>query len=492
MGQPSILRGSALFMKVQFKFNGRSILWITLALLCPSTEGWADRLSDWRLESRFGYAPKEGHDGMTREVKPLALDRLQAAWAASHVDPLIPEPLSILNTSLPEAFERWRDQRKAQQSQQAEPNATTREFTRNMSRAAMAWRVYQCSQPQGDNPLLAKMTEFWFNHLNVYTFKGSVQPFIGDYLVHAIRPNALGNFEDLLLASFKHPAMLYYLDQWLNVTVDRANSPNLPNRFKSGVKGVNENYAREVLELHTMGVNSGYTQSDVQSLAKILTGWTVSPNNASGSQFVSRLHDKTDKTLLGQTFTNQGADEAVAALKLLAAQPQTAHRVSLRLAQWFVSDHPSEQLVGAMAKTYLQSHGNILQVMTTLIESDETWDPKSELLKTPVDFVCSTLTLAGGAKDLKDYSAAIAFLANSGQPMNAWQTPDGYSTLADQWMSAEALSRRADFAFSIGPRVQNPATVLSWVSEPARRIIEKEKPSLQASFSLASPDFMHK
>ena len=130
--------------------------------------------------------------------------------------------------------------------------------------------------------------------------------------------------------------------------------------------------------------------------------------------------------------------------------------------------------------------------MTTMIESDDAWDESNQLIKTPFDYVCSVLTAAGGAKDLKDYTNALNFLSNSGQPMNAWQTPDGYSTMADQWMSAEALSRRADFAFSIGSRVEEPEKVLNWISKNSRTIIANEKPNLQASFAFSSPDFMRK
>jgi uncharacterized protein (DUF1800 family) len=474
----------------------KPLLMVTVALtaLLPLRVALSQSSLDWRLDSRFGYAPSVaatspqgapvGQSGDLREVKNRAWARLQEALVVSRQEPNIPEPLSILKTSLPDAYAQWKEQREARKE-----TGAPREFTRDMSRAAMAWRLYECSYPQADNPLVAKMTEFWFNHLNVYTFKGSVQPFIGDYMIHAIRPNVLGHFDDLLVASFKHPAMLYYLDQWLNMYND---TPANANRLKAQVKGVNENYARELLELHTLGVNSGYTQADVQSLARILTGWTASQNNASGSQFVMRLHDKSDKTLLGQTFTNMGEEEAEKALRFLASQPQTAHRLSLRLAQWFVSDHPSEALVNAMAQTYLNTHGDILEVMHTLVDAEETWDAKSELTKTPVDFVCSALTLAGGPRDLKDYYNALNFLANSGQPMNAWQTPDGYSTSSEQWMSAESLSRRADFAFSIGSRIQKPSTVLDWISPQSRSIIEREKPALQASFSMASPDFMHK
>jgi uncharacterized protein (DUF1800 family) len=455
-----------------------------LTLACHSSQ--ADDIEAWRLYSRFGYAPPQKSENSFSDVKLEALSRLKDAKLAAKQEPFIPEQIAVVKTSLPEAFEHWREQRTQQQSLKETP---PKEFNKEMSRAAMALRVFQCSHDQIENPLLAKMTEFWFNHLNVYTYKGSVQPFIADYILKVIRPNVLGNFEDMLVASFKHPAMLYYLDQWLNAYVE---NPNQSNRFNVQVKGINENYAREVLELHTMGVNSGYSQSDVQSLARILTGWTISAKNESGSQFVNRLHDKSDQTLLGRTFSNQGEEQAISALKFLANQPQTAHRISLRLAQWFVSDHPSERLVESMANTYMQTHGDIYQVMRTLIESDDAWDKSNQLIKTPLDYVCSVLTVAGGAKDLKDYTNALNFLSNSGQPMNAWQTPDGYSTLADQWMSAEALSRRADFAFFIGSRVEDPERVLSWISKNSSTIITNEKPNLQASFALSSPDFMRK
>jgi len=464
----------------------KSFLLLLSLLIFFTRLSHADDSKEWRLYSRFGYGPAQIEKHLIPNVKSEATNRLRDALIASGQEAFIPESINIVKTSLPDAFERWREQRKLQQSLQSTP---TKEFTKEMSRAAMALRVFQCSHDQVENPLLAKMTEFWFNHLNVYTYKGSVQPFIGDYIINVIRPNVLGNFEDLLIASFKHPAMLYYLDQWLNAYVE---NPTQTNRFNVQVKGINENYAREVLELHTMGVNSGYTQGDVQSLARILTGWTISAKNESGSQFVNRLHDKSDQTLLGRTFSNQGEEEAISALKFLANQPQTARRISLRLAQWFVSDHPSKQLVDAMANTYMQTHGNIYQVMTTMIESDDAWDESNQLIKTPFDYVCSVLTAAGGAKDLKDYTNALNFLSNSGQPMNAWQTPDGYSTMADQWMSAEALSRRADFAFSIGSRVEEPEKVLNWISKNSRTIIANEKPNLQASFAFSSPDFMRK
>jgi uncharacterized protein (DUF1800 family) len=464
----------------------RKFLLMFLAILLQHQVSYADGNNNWRLGSRFGYAPTPDQMDQNDDVKGRARLLLEEAYSASHVEPEIPEGMSILKTSLPDAFAKWKEQR---ESKTTIEEGKQKQFTRDMSRTAMAWRLYQCSRIESEKPLVAKMTEFWFNHLNVYTFKGSVQPFIGDYLVNVIRPNVLGHFDDLLIASFKHPAMLFYLDQWLNSYVEL---PPGVNRPKLQTRGINENYARELLELHTMGVNSGYTQADVQNLARILSGWTVSQTNPSGSQFVDRFHDHSDKILLGHTFTNQGEDEAEKALRFLAAQPQTAHRVALRLAQWFVSDHPSEKLVNAMTKTYLTTRGDILEVMRTLVESDETWDTKSELIKTPIDFVCSTLVIAGGPRDLKDYTNALSFLSNLGQPMNAWKTPDGYSTSAEQWISAEALSRRADFAFLIGSRIDRPANMINWISPQSRSIIEQELPKTQASFIMASPDFIRK
>jgi uncharacterized protein (DUF1800 family) len=175
----------------------------------------------------------------------------------------------------------------------ADANAGPEKFSREMAQDAAAWRLMSCSDPALENPLLARMTEFWFNHLNVFVGKGPVRPFVGHYVVNVIRANALGRFEDLLLASARHPAMLLYLDQ-----------------AQSNNRGINENYARELMELHTLGVNSGYTQKDVRELARILTGWTVNLKDGEGFRFAERLHDKEGKVLLGRTFGNEALQKA--------------------------------------------------------------------------------------------------------------------------------------------------------------------------------------
>jgi uncharacterized protein (DUF1800 family) len=168
-------------------------------------------------------------------------------------------------------------------------------FNRTMVNKAVAWRLASCSDDSLENPLLARMTEFWFNHFNIYQNKGPVRPFGGHYALHVARAHALGKFEDLVLASAQHPAMLFYLDQWQSVDPQSARD----NR------GLNENYARELLELHTLGVHGGYTQDDVRALARVLTGWTISAQSATGFQFVSRSHDAGIKTVLGQKYPRQ-------------------------------------------------------------------------------------------------------------------------------------------------------------------------------------------
>ncbi len=348
-------------------------------------------------------------------------------------------------------------------------------FSREMQQGAAAWRLMACSDAAIEQPLLARMTEFWFNHLNVFVGKGAVRPFVGHYVVHAIRANALGRFEDLLLASAQHPAMLLYLDQ-----------------AQSNVRGLNENYARELMELHTLGVGAGYSQNDVRELARILTGWTVGLQQGLGFRFVERLHDNGDKTLLGQHFQANGQREGEDAIRMLARHPATARRVASRLAATFVADQPPRALVDRLAATFTRTQGDIRAVMRSLVESPEFWQPGNSLFKTPLDFACSALVAGGGAKDRREIQLTLGFLALAGQPMHGWQTPDGYQTDADTWLAPEALTRRADYAVMLGRRIDEPAYLQPFLSTASVERIGRERPGARAGLMLASPDFMGK
>ncbi|AYQ28576.1 MULTISPECIES: DUF1800 domain-containing protein [unclassified Polaromonas] len=445
----------------------------------------ANAAAAWRATSRLGYAPTPA-SAQAADATPRAwaLQQIDAAYAASRRPPAIPAELAGINAPLGDIARGFYAEREARKTRREankpgavmqNANAGPEKFSREMAQDAAAWRLMSCSDPALENPLLARMTEFWFNHLNVFVGKGPVRPFVGHYVVNVIRPNALGRFEDLLLASARHPAMLLYLDQ-----------------AQSNNRGINENYARELMELHTLGVNSGYTQKDVRELARILTGWTVNLRDGEGFRFAERLHDKDGKVLLGRTFGSEGVAEGEEAIRYLARRPETARRISTRLASFFVADKPSPALVDRLAATFTATQGDIRAVMRTLVESPEFWAKDNTLFKTPLDFACSALTAAGGVKERRDIVQTLGFLAQAGQPMHGWQTPDGYKTDAGTWLAPEALTRRADYALALAQRTPEPSYLNAFFSTATRERIAREPAQLRAGLMLASPDFMRK
>ncbi len=452
-------------------------------------------LTAWRATSRLGYGPSPATAQAAQgDPKSWALQQIDAAYAASRQAPIIPADLARFNepvNDIARDFQAERESRRVARATAAPAISASSGmatmapaqaalpaeagFSREMQQTAAAWRVMACSDPDMENPLLARMTEFWFNHLNVFTGKGAVRPFVGNYMVNVIRANALGKFEDLLLASARHPAMLLYLDQ-----------------AQSNVRGINENYARELMELHTLGVNSGYTQNDVHELARILTGWTVALPRGEGFVFAPRLHDNGDKMLLGRTFKSGGVQEGEDAIRMLARQPATAQRIARRLATTFVADKPSQALVDQLAATFTATQGDIRAVMKALVNSPDFWRADNTLFKTPLDFACSALTAGGGAKERRDIALSLGFLAQAGQPMHGWQTPDGYKTDAATWLAPEALTRRADYAITLGTRMQEPTYLQPFLSAASRERIAREAPGVRSGLMLASPDFMNK
>jgi len=440
----------------------------------------------WRAASRLGYAPTPAWPAATAaSPRAWALQQLDAAYAASKRPPALPAEVAGINAPLGDIARSFQAEREARRTARetpkpgmaAAPNADAggEKFSREMAQGAAAWRLMSCSDPALENPLLARMTEFWFNHLNVFVGKGPVRPFVGHYEINVIRANALGRFEDLLLASARHPAMLFYLDQ-----------------AQSNSRGLNENYARELMELHTLGVNSGYTQKDVRELARILTGWTVNLKDGEGFRFAERLHDKDSKVLLGRTFGNESVAEGEEAIRYLARRPETARRISTRLASFFVADKPPPALVARLSAVFTETQGDLRAVMRSLIESPEFWAKDNQLFKTPLDFACSALTVAGGVKERRDIGQTLGFLAQAGQPMHGWQTPDGYKTDAGTWLAPEALTRRADYAMDLARRTGEPAYLNAFFSVATRERIAQEPAQMRTGLMLSSPDFMRK
>ena len=313
------------------------------------------------------------------------------------------------------------------------------------------------------------MTDFWMNHFNIFINKGPERYFLGEY-ERAIRPHVLGKFEDLLVTTAKTPAMLFYLDNWLSVGPNsmqalgiperpmvrygRYGRPRMYPRPKANAKrkqnsGLNENYGRELLELHTLSVNGGYSQRDVTEVAKVFTGWTIErPNDGGEFRFDPRRHEPGPKFVLGHHIKPKGEDEGKEVLHMLATSPQTAHFISLKLAQRFVADDPPTALVDRMAKTFEKKKGDIREVLSTMFHSPEFWAENAyrAKVKTPFEFVVSAVRATG--TDVQDALPLTGQLNNMGMPLYGAQPPTGYSMKSEAWVSSSALLNRMNFALN--------------------------------------------
>ncbi len=294
------------------------------------------------------------------------------------------------------------------------------------------------------------MVEFWLNHFNIFAGKGQDKFYVASFEEQAIRPNALGSFRTLLGATALHPSMLVYLDNWRNT------APGSPGA-KGEQNGLNENYARELMELHTLGVDGGYDQADVISLARILTGWGL-PGHAKreaaaatdGFAFDPHRHDFAEKRLLGAVIAPGGEEQGEDALDLLARSPATAHHISFQLARYFVADAPDPALVAAMTQTWLGTDGDIRAVLTTLFHSPQFWDARilDAKYKTPLQYVVSAVRAAG--LPVANTRPLYAQLAAQGMELFQYQTPEGQKNTRDAWLSPDATAKRIAFATALG------------------------------------------
>ncbi|HKD04163.1 MAG TPA: DUF1800 domain-containing protein [Terriglobales bacterium] len=312
------------------------------------------------------------------------------------------------------------------------------------------------------------MTDFWFNHFNVFIGKGADRYLITSYERDVIRPNALGKFEALLKATAQSPAMLFYLDNWLSVgpNSDAANGiPGNANKnfrrahrqrnpstrqAKGKRNGLNENYGRELMELHTLGVNGGYTQKDVTEVARVFTGWTLKqPRQGGGFSFEARMHEPGDKMVLGHRLKSNGEKEGMEVLHILAHHPSTAKFVCTKLAIRFVSDNPPPALVDRMAQAFLKKDGDIREVLTTMLKSPEFWSDEAyrAKVKTPLEFAVSALRASGA--EVTNPLPIARQLQNMGMPLYGMQPPTGYSNRADAWVNSAALLGRMNFALAL-------------------------------------------
>ena len=360
--------------------------------------------------------------------------------------------------------------------------------------------------------LEAVMEDFWFNHFNVFAGKGLDRWLLTSYVRDTIRPNALGKFQDLLVATAQSPAMLFYLDNWQSVDPTvfeqmqqrtaarrphfRAIFPGfIPDALEANQagsdqrqsmlrklreRGINENYGREVMELHTVGVGSGYTQQDVIEMAKCLTGWTIrEPRRDPEFMFRPAFHAQGPKIVMGHTINAGGEQDGLDALKMLANDPHTARRISLELARHFVSDDPPPALVDRMTKEYQKTGGDIRSVLHAMIYSPEFWSRAAyrAKVKTPFELVASTARALNA--DINVALPLVQWTARMGEPLFLCQPPNGYSDKSETWINSGALLNRLNFALAIStnraPGTQVDLTALfgdSSAESPADSVVD--------------------
>ncbi|MES1153034.1 MAG: DUF1800 domain-containing protein [Dongia sp.] len=351
-----------------------------------------------------------------------------------------------------------------------------------------------------DTPLLERLVAFWSNHFTVSAVRPLVAGLIGPFEAEAIRPHLFGRFVDLVKATTLHPAMLLYLDNATSV------GPDSRAGQRRG-KGLNENLARELMELHTLGVDGGYTQADVTEMAKILTGWTIHrPNQPAraiaetrgSTVFFSPIHQPGSKTLLGRSYSENGPREAETAIEMLATHPATAKFIATKLARHFIADDPPSKAVEALADTFQSTNGDLTAVYTRLIDLDAAWSGDGKY-RSPYDWTVATFR-AFEAADADRAQRAVQVLNRLGQRLYFAPSPAGWPDDSASWLAPESLLARIDYAEAVGkakadsdPLKLADATVGPVLDDDARFAIAHAPSRAEAiALLLVSPEFLRR
>ncbi|QWP74635.1 DUF1800 domain-containing protein [Lysobacter sp. K5869] len=340
----------------------------------------------------------------------------------------------------------------------ADPSDNLRRELRRQQLAEFAARYRHAADT--DAPFVERLTQFWSNHFAVSIDKGNARLYAGSMEREAIRPHVLGRFEDMLLAVESHPAMLRYLDNAASIG-DDSRAAMRAQKLGREKRGLNENLAREILELHTLGVDGGYRQDDVIELARAITGWsTPGPRDDDASQafvFRANAHEPGARRVLGRGYAEGGQEQGRAVLADLARHPATARHLSFKLARHFVADQPPPALVERMAQAYLRENGDLRALYRALIESDHAWSADARKFKTPNDFVISALRAGELAVD-DQARALVGLLASLGQPVFTPRSPAGFPDTAADWSSPDGLFKRIQAAQLFAARVDSGGT----------------------------------
>ena len=408
--------------------------------------------------NRLGYGPR-----------PADVARVRAMGVAAYLEQQL-DPRRLSNAAVTEALAGY-DVLDATAAQLVRDYPQpTQEMRRQIASGDMTRRELRDLMPPGRRPpaitaqmqaaavtraivsdaqLEERLAAFWFNHFNVFSQKGAVRWMVPAYEREAIRPHVLGKFRDLVLATARHPAMLFYLDNWMSTRADLTRA-----RGQSGGRrvGLNENYARELMELHTLGVDGGYTQQDIVEVARALTGWTLENGQNGGFRFAANLHDRGAKTVLGQTIKSGGGiEDGERVLDILAGHPATARHIATKLVRRFVNDDPPDALVAKVADTFRKTQGNLREVVRTLVTAPEFYaaEHRGAKVKTPLVFVVSSVRATG--RDVRDPRQMLNALRELGMQPYMCQPPTGYDDTAETWVSAGALVTRMNIAQQLTP-----------------------------------------
>jgi uncharacterized protein (DUF1800 family) len=357
-----------------------------------------------------------------------------------------------------------------------------------------------------DRPFIERLTQFWTNHFAVSVDKNLLLGLAGSLEREAIRPHVLGNFGDLLLAVERHPAMLLYLDNHLSVGPNSTAARNVGRRHTERKIGINENLARETLELHTLGVGGGYTQADVTSYAEVITGWSIGgaegrrPQGEPGKfTFRAELHEPGAKVVVGKRYPDTGYDQGVAVLRDLANNHSTARFIATKLARHFIADDPPSKAVDRIAQAYMSSGGHLPSVYRAVIDAPDAWTQPLAKYKTPSDYIVSSFR--GLEIPLDKVRAPLAPFELLGQRTYGPGSPAGWPDRSADWDGSSALMKRIEWADAVGQRLGNrrdaaelaPRLLGDTLSDTTRTAIARAASGSQAvTLLMAAPEFMRR
>ena len=428
-----------------------------------------DRAAVEHALNRLSFGPTPGQ---VDEVQRLGLSR----WIDQQLNPSAIDDSAVQSrlTPLPDrpADANRLAARNLSEQERMDVQRRARQYSRQSVQALAAQKITRAVY--SDRQLEEVLVDFWFNHFNVFAGKGRTALYIPDYELEAIRPHIWGSFRELLGETAKSPAMLFYLDNWLSADPKAAEQlqqvnnrrrarfggagnvgNNMPPQQQQGPRrnGLNENYARELMELHTLGVDGGYTQQDIIEVARAFTGWTLADPQQGAFRFAPQLHDRGEKKVLGHTIrAGGGMEDGQRVLDIVAEHPSTATHIATKLVRRFVSDEPPPALVNKVAETFTKTKGNLREVVRTLVTAPEFYaaEYRGVKVKTPLEFVVSGVRMTG--REVREPRQLLQALQQLGMGPYQCQPPTGYDDTAETWVSAGALVTRMNIAQQLTPQ----------------------------------------